>query len=131
MNSDCYHLSPMAGTLSTTQAAREVLTEGHCVILLGRDERKNNEAIESFGTARDRARFLSVDLLTHESVRDAARKVNELTGRIDGIVHSAAVFATKMSERRERCMDVLRLRESCLVPQCAGVKYEQLPSWEG
>ncbi len=77
------------------QAARQIHAEGHRVILLGRDKRKGEDAIASFGTARDRANFLSVDLSTHDGVRDAARRVNELTDRIDGLVHSAAVFATK------------------------------------
>jgi NAD(P)-dependent dehydrogenase (short-subunit alcohol dehydrogenase family) len=77
------------------QTARQILAEGHRVILLGRDKRKGEEAIASFGTARDRANFLSVDLSTHNGVRDAARRINELTDRIDGLVHSAAVFVTK------------------------------------
>ncbi|WP_158823234.1 SDR family NAD(P)-dependent oxidoreductase [Granulicella sp. S156] len=77
------------------QAAREILAEGNRVILLGRDKRKGEDAIASFGAARDRATFLSVDLSTHDGVRDAARRVNALTDRIDGLVHSAAVFATK------------------------------------
>jgi len=77
------------------QAAREFLTAGHRVILLGRDERKGEAAIASFGAARDRADFLSADLSTHDGVRDAARRVGQLTDRIDGLMHSAAVFATK------------------------------------
>ena len=77
------------------QAARQILAEGDRVILLGRDQQKGRDAIASFGTARDRAQFLSTDLSTHAGVRDAARRVNELTDHIDGLIHSAAVFATK------------------------------------
>ncbi len=77
------------------QAAREFLSAGHRVILLGRDARKGEAAVATFGAARDRAQFLSVDLSTHAGVRDAARRVNELTDKIDGLMHSAAVFATK------------------------------------
>ena len=77
------------------QAARECLAAGHRVIILGRDQRKGEDAIASFGAARDRAEFLSVDLSTHDGVRDAARRVGERTDRIDGLLHSAAVFATK------------------------------------
>jgi NAD(P)-dependent dehydrogenase (short-subunit alcohol dehydrogenase family) len=87
------------------QAARELLTAGHRVVILGRDKRKGEEALESFGAARDRASFLSVDLSTHEGVRDAARRVDELTERIDGLLHSAAVFDTKGT----RTTDGLRL----------------------
>lgn len=77
------------------QAAREILAAGHRVIILGRDKQKGAEAIASFGEAQDRADFLSVDLSTHDGVRDAARRVNELTDRIDGLLHSAAVFDTR------------------------------------
>ena len=77
------------------QAARECLVAGHRVILLGRDPRKGEAALASFGAAHDRAEFLSVDLSTHDGVREAARRVDALTDRIDGLLHSAAVFATK------------------------------------
>lgn len=77
------------------QAARELLTAGHRVVILGRDKRKGDEALGSFGAARDRASFLSVDLSTHDGVRDAARRIDEATDRIDGLLHSAAVFDTK------------------------------------
>lgn len=77
------------------QAAREFLAAGHRVIIMGRDKRKGEDAIASFGAARDRANFLSVDLSTHDGVRNAAARVNERTDRIDGLLHSAAVFETR------------------------------------
>lgn len=77
------------------QAARELLAAGHRVILLGRDQRKGEDAVASFGAARDRATFLTVDLSTHDGVRDAARRIADLTDRIDGLLHSAAVFETR------------------------------------
>jgi len=77
------------------QAARELLSAGHRVILLGRDQRKGEQVIASFGAPRERASFLSVDLSTHAGVRDAARRVGDLTNKIDGLMHSAATFATK------------------------------------
>lgn len=33
------------------QAARELITAGHRVVILGRDKRKGAEALESFGPA--------------------------------------------------------------------------------
>lgn len=77
------------------QVARELIIAGHRVVILGRDKRKGEEALESFGPARDRADFLSVDLSTHDGVRDAARRAGELTDRVDGLLHSAAVFDMK------------------------------------
>jgi NAD(P)-dependent dehydrogenase (short-subunit alcohol dehydrogenase family) len=77
------------------QAAREFLAAGHRVILLGRNQQKGEAALASFGAARDRAEFHSVDLSTHAGVRDAARRIDERTDRIDGLMHSAAVFAAR------------------------------------
>ena len=77
------------------QAAREFLASGHRVILLGRDHSKGEAAIASFGAARERATFLSVDLSTHEGVRDAAARIAGHAERIDSLIHSAAVFETK------------------------------------
>ncbi len=77
------------------QAAREFLTSGRRVIILGRNQAKGDQAIASFGVTKDRAQFLAVDLSTNEGVRDAARRIDGITDRIDGLVHSAAVFETK------------------------------------
>lgn len=77
------------------QAARELLAAGHRVILLGRDAAKGEAALASFGAARERAVFLPADLSTHAGVREAARRIGEQADRIDGLMHSAAVFAAK------------------------------------
>ena len=77
------------------EAARQLLAEGHRVILLGRSAEKGRAALESFGAARDRAQFHSVDLSTHDGVRAAARRVAEATDQIDGLLHSAADFVTE------------------------------------
>jgi NAD(P)-dependent dehydrogenase (short-subunit alcohol dehydrogenase family) len=75
------------------QAAREFLAAGHRVILLGRDQKKGDAALASFGAARERAEFIPADLSTHAGVRAAAKRIDERTDRIDGLMHSAAVFA--------------------------------------
>ena len=77
------------------QAARELLDAGHRVILLGRDSGRGEETLASFGTKRERAVFLSVDLSTHDGVRNAARQIDEATDVIDGLLHSAAVFEAR------------------------------------
>ncbi len=77
------------------QASREFLASGRRVIILGRDQAKGKEAIASFGVPKDRAQFLAADLSTNGGVRDAARRIDGMTDRIDGLVHSAAVFETK------------------------------------
>lgn len=77
------------------QAGREFLAAGHRVILLGRDHRKGEAAIASFGAVRERATFFSVDLSTHDGVRDAAVRITRHAEQIDSLIHSAAVFETK------------------------------------
>ena len=39
------------------QSARELLGAGHEVVILGRDKRNGQDALESFGSARERASF--------------------------------------------------------------------------
>jgi len=77
------------------QSAREFLADGHRVILLGRDQKKGDAALASFGPARERAEFHAVDLSTHAGVRDAARRIDQVTDRIDGLLHSAGAFMTR------------------------------------
>lgn len=74
------------------QVARNLLAHGHRVILLGRNQHKVQEALASFGDARDRAEFLSVDLSAHDGVSAAAARVAAASDRIDGLLHSAGEF---------------------------------------
>ncbi|MFC4508531.1 MULTISPECIES: SDR family NAD(P)-dependent oxidoreductase [Streptomyces] len=77
------------------QAAREFLARGHRVVLLGRDRRKGEDAIASFGDAADRASFLSVELSTHDGVRDAARRVLAEHDNLDALLHSTGLLTFK------------------------------------
>ncbi|UPK41328.1 SDR family NAD(P)-dependent oxidoreductase [Paenibacillus pabuli] len=77
------------------QSAHELIDAGNRVIILGRDKQKGENAMASFGVARNRAVFLSVDLATHDGVKDAARQINEITNRIDGLLHSAGIFDSR------------------------------------
>ncbi|MCO6007726.1 SDR family NAD(P)-dependent oxidoreductase [Actinoallomurus purpureus] len=79
------------------QAARDLLADGHRLILLGRDPRKGEAALASFGTAGDRASFLAADLPTHDGVRDAAQRVLGQHDRIDALVHTTGVFTFQES----------------------------------
>lgn len=76
------------------QVARQLLVAGHRVIILGRDEAKGKAALASFGPARDRAEFLSVDLSARAGVRDVAGRITALSDRIDGVLHSAGTMRT-------------------------------------
>ncbi|MET8536952.1 SDR family NAD(P)-dependent oxidoreductase [Streptomyces sp. NPDC005065] len=79
------------------QAARDLLADGHQLILLGRDPRKGEAALASLGTATDRASFLAADLSTHGGVRDAAQRVLDQHDRIDALVHTTGVFTSQES----------------------------------
>ena len=74
------------------EAARTFLAGGHRVIILGRDRRKGEEALSSFGKVAERAAFLPVDLSTHAGVRDAAGRVLAESERLDAVLHSTGVF---------------------------------------
>ncbi|OZB92131.1 SDR family NAD(P)-dependent oxidoreductase [Paenibacillus sp. XY044] len=74
------------------QSAQKLIDAGNRVIILGRDKQKGESALASFGTARNRAIFLSVDLATHDGVKNAAQQINEITDKVDGLLHSAGIF---------------------------------------
>ena len=77
------------------QVARDLIAHGHRVILLGRNRQKGAAALASLGASPAQAEFQSVDLSTHAGVRSAAALVSERAERIDGLLHSAAVFETR------------------------------------
>lgn len=77
------------------QAAHEFVARGHRVVLLGRDRRKGEQALASFGDAADRAAFFAVDLSTHAGVRDAASRILAEHDHLDGILHSTGVLTFK------------------------------------
>lgn len=74
------------------QVVRNLLEGGHHVVMLGRDQRKGEAALASFGPARERAEFLSVDLSTLAGVREAAERIQASVDAIDGLLHSTGVI---------------------------------------
>lgn len=76
------------------QVAGNLLADGNRVIVLGRDRRKGEAALASFGSSRDRAEFLPADMSTHDGVRDAAQRITAASDRIDGLLHSAGAMQT-------------------------------------
>ncbi|MFF0382132.1 SDR family NAD(P)-dependent oxidoreductase [Streptomyces sp. NPDC004286] len=80
------------------EAARTLLADGHRLVLLGRDPRKGEAALASFGAAADRASFIAADLSTHDGVRDAARRVLDQHENIDALIHTTGVLI--MAESR-------------------------------
>lgn len=77
------------------EVAREVMAAGNRVIVLGRDKEKGASALAALKGKEGQAVFLAVDLSTHKGVREAASQIDAITDRIDGILHSAAVFETR------------------------------------
>ena len=77
------------------QVVQDLFVKGHKVILLGRDSEKGKNALASLSGRQDnddRAVFLSVDLSTHDGVRETAKKVLEITDSINCVVHASGVF---------------------------------------
>ncbi|MGW1762388.1 SDR family NAD(P)-dependent oxidoreductase [Streptomyces mirabilis] len=79
------------------QAARELLGHGHRLVLLGRDPRKGEAALASFGAAAERASFYAGDLSTHDGVRDAASRILAKHVQIDTLIHTTGVFTFEES----------------------------------
>lgn len=75
--------------------AAELAGQGHRVVILGRDQRKGDEALASFGGAAERASFHAVDLSTHGGIRDAAERVLEDSDHFDALVHTTGVMTSE------------------------------------
>jgi NAD(P)-dependent dehydrogenase (short-subunit alcohol dehydrogenase family) len=68
------------------EAGRQLVAQGHDVVLLGRDAKKGEAAVLALGA---KASFLACDLSTHMGVREAAQKID---GEIDGLLLAAGVL---------------------------------------
>jgi NAD(P)-dependent dehydrogenase (short-subunit alcohol dehydrogenase family) len=71
------------------------VAQGHRVVILGRDQRKGEETLASFGNVGTRASFLSVDLSTHDGVREAAHRVLAENEEFDAVLHTTGVMTSK------------------------------------
>jgi NAD(P)-dependent dehydrogenase (short-subunit alcohol dehydrogenase family) len=77
------------------ESARRLLEQGHRVVILGRDPRKGEAALASFGETRERASFVQADLSTHDGVRQAARQLLAAHERYDAILHTTGVMTSQ------------------------------------
>lgn len=77
------------------EVGRQLAARGCHVILLGRDERKGQAAVESITKAGGAAEFLACDLSSHAGVRDAAEKLSATHAALDGLVLGAGVLTFK------------------------------------
>ncbi|MFE3021860.1 SDR family NAD(P)-dependent oxidoreductase [Streptomyces sp. NPDC059256] len=75
--------------------AAELARQGHRVVILGRDQRKGNEALASFKDAAGHASFHAVDLSTHAGVRNAAQRVLQECDHFDALVHTTGVMTSE------------------------------------
>jgi NAD(P)-dependent dehydrogenase (short-subunit alcohol dehydrogenase family) len=74
------------------QAAREFLARGHRVVLLGRSTGNDEATPAAFGAARNRASYFSVDLSSHDGVREAAKRILAQNDSFDAVLHTTGVF---------------------------------------
>ena len=74
-------------------AAVRLAASGHRLILLGRDSSKGAQIVDTLGARA--ARFLKVDLSTHDGVRLAATQVLSENDAIDAVLHSTGLLMTK------------------------------------
>ncbi|MGW4729575.1 SDR family NAD(P)-dependent oxidoreductase [Streptomyces shenzhenensis] len=79
------------------QAARDLLSDGNRLILLGRDPHKGEAALASFGATAGTASFVAADLSTHDGVRDAAERILTAHDRLDALVHTTGVLTARES----------------------------------
>ncbi len=75
--------------------AAELVSQGHRVVILGRDQRKGEQTLASFGDAAEHASFHAVDLSTHDGVRHAAERVLKDSDSFDTLVHTTGVMTSE------------------------------------
>ncbi|MBX7096772.1 MAG: SDR family NAD(P)-dependent oxidoreductase [Myxococcaceae bacterium] len=85
------------------EAGRQLVAQGHQVVLLGRDAAKGQAAVASMSAGPGKAVFLASDLSTHAGVKAAAEQLLAQYPTIDGLVLGAGVLMT----REERTADGL------------------------
>jgi NAD(P)-dependent dehydrogenase (short-subunit alcohol dehydrogenase family) len=74
------------------EAARRLSALGHRLVLLGRDEQKGAAALAELEGAAAAARFLPVDVATHDGVRAAAAALLADERRVDVLLHTSGVL---------------------------------------
>lgn len=82
------------------EAAIGLAKQGMRVLLVGRNKAAGAAAVERIRqeTGADRATFIPVDLSVQAQVHDLARQVNELTSRLDVLIHAAGIVIAQRSE---------------------------------
>ena len=92
--SDKTYLITGANTGAGFQAARILLHKGAEVVMLNRNEKKSNKAIddlkEEYG-AEAKVSFIKMDLAELYSVRNAANEVIDRVAKVDALICNAAV----------------------------------------
>ena len=69
-------------------AAKELVSQGHDVVLHARSEKRGREALENVPGAQE---VLTADLASIEETKELASKANAL-GRFDAVIHNAGVY---------------------------------------
>ena len=80
------------------EATREFARRGAHVVMACRSEAKAREAIAHLGrdVPTERLEFLALDLMSLESVREAARTFQSRHGRLDRLVNNAGIMAVPL-----------------------------------
>lgn len=75
------------------EAGRQLVAQGHHVILLGRDAAKGQAAVDALSKAGSgKAEFHATDLSTHAGVKAAAEKLLAAHDTLDGLILGAGVL---------------------------------------
>lgn len=77
------------------EAGKQLVGQGHRVLLLGRDPAKGQAALASIQSGGGKAEFMAVDLSTHAGVKEAAQKVLAAAPKLDGALLGAGVLTVK------------------------------------
>src|SRR5215204_4853968 len=75
-------------------AAKELIAQGHRVVLHARNEKRGEDALNKVGDAET---VVTADLGSIDETKELAAKVNAL-GKFDAVIHNAGVYQTSSEE---------------------------------
>src|SRR5947207_111136 len=74
------------------EAARQLARRGFHVLIAARDERKGRQAAEAIHAGGGKATFLSLDVSSSDSIRNAVRQLAAVADHLDVLINNAAVY---------------------------------------
>ena len=93
------------------ETAEQLANRGFHVVVAARDELKGQKAAEKLTTAGGNGTFLTLDVSSSESIRNAANEFREIADHLDVLINNAGIYPDKganiLTIERQQMIDTL------------------------